>query len=364
MKVHDARRVEGGEHRGSGAGRGRRRGRWKQSRGWSPDGSASPSRERRTPAQDDDLQPSTESALPRGIAHRTGARPGSRPRRGRPSAGLHPSQVDAEVERFGRAVEAARLELRAVKARIPEGTPREIAAFIDTHLLMLDDEAISKAPRQLHPRDAMQRPSGRSSSSAMRSSPSSRRWTTRTCARARMTSSMFVNRVQNHLQGGRAAMSHSGASRRRQNSLRRRPDPGRHRAHAAPGSRGVHDRVRWSELAHRHSRPQSEHSGSGGSCIAPRSLLARWRRGCAGRAPGRRHRVPRPTSSGGSMNATSEKSSASVPRAASCARTPTVTADGEPVVLQANVELPGESAGAVRDGAGRGRPSTGPSSCS
>ena len=31
--------------------------------------------------------------------------------------------------------------------------------------------------------------------------------------------------------------------------------------------------------------------------------------------------------------------------------TPTVTADGEPVVLQANVELPGESAGAVRDGA-------------
>ena len=31
--------------------------------------------------------------------------------------------------------------------------------------------------------------------------------------------------------------------------------------------------------------------------------------------------------------------------------TPTVTADGEPVGLQANVELPGESAGAVRDGA-------------
>ena len=35
--------------------------------------------------------------------------------------------------------------------------------------------------------------------------------------------------------------------------------------------------------------------------------------------------------------------------------TPTVTADGEPVVLQANVELPGESAGAVRDGAAGGR---------
>ena len=70
---------------------------------------------------------------------------------------LDPSRIEAEVERFGRAVDAARLELRAVKARIPEGTPREIAAFIDTHLLMLDDEAISTGADRLHPRDAVQR---------------------------------------------------------------------------------------------------------------------------------------------------------------------------------------------------------------
>ena len=49
---------------------------------------------------------------------------------------LDPSQVEAEIERFGRAVDAARIELRAVKARIPKETPREIAAFIDTHLLI------------------------------------------------------------------------------------------------------------------------------------------------------------------------------------------------------------------------------------
>ena len=59
---------------------------------------------------------------------------------------LEPSQIEAEVERFGRAVDEARLELRAVKARIPVDTPKEIAAFIDTHLLMLEDEAISRAP--------------------------------------------------------------------------------------------------------------------------------------------------------------------------------------------------------------------------
>ena len=44
--------------------------------------------------------------------------------RGRPEATertLDPSQVEAEVERFRRAVDAAGLDLRAVKARIPKG---------------------------------------------------------------------------------------------------------------------------------------------------------------------------------------------------------------------------------------------------
>ena len=42
--------------------------------------------------------------------------------RGRPEAterSLEPSQIEAEVERFDRAVDAARLELRAVKAGSP-----------------------------------------------------------------------------------------------------------------------------------------------------------------------------------------------------------------------------------------------------
>ena len=55
--------------------------------------------------------------------------------RGRPEVAerrLDPARIEAEVSRFGEAVHAARLELRAVKTRIPEGTPKEIAAFIDT----------------------------------------------------------------------------------------------------------------------------------------------------------------------------------------------------------------------------------------
>lgn len=57
--------------------------------------------------------------------------------------------VDSEVERFLSAVDMARDELRAVRERIPRDTSTDIAAFIDTHLLMLEDSALTKAPVQL-----------------------------------------------------------------------------------------------------------------------------------------------------------------------------------------------------------------------
>lgn len=58
-------------------------------------------------------------------------------------------QIPAELERFWRAVEDARQELRAVRAHIPPGTPQDIAEFIDAHLLMLEDVAIAEAPMDL-----------------------------------------------------------------------------------------------------------------------------------------------------------------------------------------------------------------------
>ncbi|HKJ77707.1 MAG TPA: putative PEP-binding protein, partial [Gammaproteobacteria bacterium] len=50
--------------------------------------------------------------------------------------------IPEEVHRFEQAVEAARLQLRAIRERIPRQTPEEIASFIDTHLLMLEDSTL------------------------------------------------------------------------------------------------------------------------------------------------------------------------------------------------------------------------------
>jgi phosphoenolpyruvate-protein phosphotransferase (PTS system enzyme I) len=57
--------------------------------------------------------------------------------------------VDAEVERFDRAMAAAQAELQALKAHIPEGAPQEFEAFLDLHRLILSDSALAQAPREL-----------------------------------------------------------------------------------------------------------------------------------------------------------------------------------------------------------------------
>ena len=57
--------------------------------------------------------------------------------------------VEAEVQRFRRAVATAGAQLRAVRAQIPSTTPTDIIEFIDTHLLMLEDRAIAEGPIDL-----------------------------------------------------------------------------------------------------------------------------------------------------------------------------------------------------------------------
>lgn len=57
--------------------------------------------------------------------------------------------IDDEVARFQHALEGAKEQLRIIRTRIPDHTPQDIAAFIDTHLLMLQDEALSSAPIEL-----------------------------------------------------------------------------------------------------------------------------------------------------------------------------------------------------------------------
>ncbi len=62
---------------------------------------------------------------------------------------IAPHELDGEVERLNSAVALAKDHLREVREHIPASTPSEIAGFIDTHLLMLDDAAFTEEPARL-----------------------------------------------------------------------------------------------------------------------------------------------------------------------------------------------------------------------
>jgi len=57
--------------------------------------------------------------------------------------------VESEVDRFDAAIKQAREELGALKAHIPPGAPAEFEAFLNLHRMILDDSALSEAPREL-----------------------------------------------------------------------------------------------------------------------------------------------------------------------------------------------------------------------
>ncbi len=54
-----------------------------------------------------------------------------------------------EITRFRTALRKARQQLKAIRNRIPGDTPGEIAFFIDTHLLMLEDSVILEGPIEI-----------------------------------------------------------------------------------------------------------------------------------------------------------------------------------------------------------------------
>lgn len=58
-------------------------------------------------------------------------------------------QVEQEISRYLQALAIAREKLNSVRQQIPGDTAKDIRAFIDTHLLMLEDSAVSQAPIQL-----------------------------------------------------------------------------------------------------------------------------------------------------------------------------------------------------------------------
>jgi len=62
---------------------------------------------------------------------------------------IAPEAIAAELARLDGALEGARAALRAVRQQVPVPTPLSIADLIDTHILMLDDVALVDAAREL-----------------------------------------------------------------------------------------------------------------------------------------------------------------------------------------------------------------------
>ncbi len=272
--------------------------------------------------------------------------------RGRPEATertLDPSRIEAEVRRFRRAVRAARGELRAVKARIPEGTPKEIAAFIDTHLLMLEDEAISRAPityiRETRCNAEWALKLERDALVAVFDAMDDPYLRTR-----KDDVEHVVNRVQIHLQGKR----------------RKEPPPGEtvagriiHADDLTPADTVLMQHQGVAGFMTEFGGPNSHTAILARSLDIPavvglhRSAAALLRDGDEVVLDGRQGVViVSPTEVVKRFYERRGREIARIKAARHRLRsTPAVTADGEPVGLQANVELPGESAGAVRDGA-------------
>jgi phosphotransferase system enzyme I (PtsI) len=57
--------------------------------------------------------------------------------------------IDGEIQRFESGLRKAREDLEALKQHIPAGAPQEFEAFLNLHRMILDDSALSQAPKDL-----------------------------------------------------------------------------------------------------------------------------------------------------------------------------------------------------------------------
>lgn len=62
-----------------------------------------------------------------------------------PEYSIEPDAIDSEIARFQTATADARRQLQAIREQIPSNAPSEIGAFIETHLLMMDDATLTEA---------------------------------------------------------------------------------------------------------------------------------------------------------------------------------------------------------------------------
>ncbi len=57
--------------------------------------------------------------------------------------------IPLEVKRFEDAIAAVRVELNKIKSQLPSDSPKELSAFIDTHLMILNDKSLSSLPKSI-----------------------------------------------------------------------------------------------------------------------------------------------------------------------------------------------------------------------
>lgn len=62
---------------------------------------------------------------------------------------LEKDEIKGEIERFQSAVDEASLQLRNIRNTIPEDASKDVAAFIDSHILMLSDSMLRKVPVEI-----------------------------------------------------------------------------------------------------------------------------------------------------------------------------------------------------------------------
>ena len=57
--------------------------------------------------------------------------------------------IHHEIKRFEDAIAAVRIDLNKIKSQLPSDSPGELGAFIDTHLMILNDKSLSVLPKSI-----------------------------------------------------------------------------------------------------------------------------------------------------------------------------------------------------------------------
>jgi len=91
---------------------------------------------------------STSHSIAIGKVHRLERdQPAIRPRK------IHPHETENEISRYCDAIVQSRSDLMAVREQLPASTASDIVDFINTHLLMMEDQALTQAVEDIIRRD-------------------------------------------------------------------------------------------------------------------------------------------------------------------------------------------------------------------